>query len=127
MKSTPSELISTLRKKTSRTNAIIIILILIAWVLSIVLVHNFEELSFLSEPSFNAIFVFLLFYFWERRITYLEIFQGTPENVLTALEAHLDKTQSSSSKTRLVKFGMFTLLTVALLFLIIYQRESEWT
>ncbi len=95
MKSTPSELISTFRKKIYFTSAIGIILgILGMMVLFFIDKPDFEKIRYLLMGLCLVIMIIL----WARIITYQEIFQGTPEQVIIKLEDQLEDQDLKSKK-----------------------------
>ena len=125
MKSTPSELIFTFRKKILLTSVLGIILS----VLGMVLLFFLKLPGILRDDTslFAGLFIAVIFYFWERNYTYRKILTGLPEDVMQKLESHINQENLRSQKRKWPRIFVLTAVALAWIILLIVNPDSSWT
>lgn len=126
MKSTPSEVTFTLRKKISLQS--IILLILTASVMAILLLLPIRDpfLRAWSNTDFLllAIFGLLISRRWKMYLTLLDPLQ--PEHAANHFESFVKKEHAKFQKNDLVRLGIGVVLTLGLLFIVVYEIKRPW-
>ena len=125
MKSTPSELISTFRKKIFLSSALGIILC----ILGLILLFFFELPGELkqSQSLLSGFCIGLAFYFWERNKIFSKLLQGLPEEVILKLETHFEKEIQRSKDYHWYKILVLAIITPIWIWLMVFRPGSVWT
>lgn len=124
MKSTPSELISTFRKKIYLTSAVGIIL----GILGIVVLFFIEWPGLeANRYSFIGVCLIVIVYLWTRMITYQEILEGSPEEVILKLEEQLDEQDQKSKKYNWLKIFLLSFCAIGWILNLISHTKTSLT
>lgn len=126
MKSSPSEVTSTLRKKISIQS--IILLLSIAAAMAVLLLLPIRE-PFLRAWS-NTVFLLLAIFGlsisarWKKYLALLD--PQLPEQTAGHFEDFIKAQQERFHKSDLIRLGVGVVLTIALLFIVIYGLKTPW-
>jgi|SRR5687768_15566354 len=127
MKSTPSELISTFRKKINLYT--FFILFLLASGITLLFLLD-RELPIVKGAVFGGSLALFStgFRFFERRTSLLKIMQPSqPDRVIIDLETYLDNHYKSFRGNSTIRIAVGLIMMMAMLFLIFYLPDSLWT
>lgn len=128
MKYTPSELISTLRKKISYQSILVLLLISVIMLLSFFVPKG-------DNPFYHgAIFVcfmvlaFMGLMIYQRRKKYLSILSPSdPTKTILEVETYLEEEYNTFRRTDVIRWIVGTILTLAMLLLIYFKPHSKLT